>query len=53
VTRTIPIVFAVVADAVGAGYVESLARPGGNVTGFTAQEYRKAVEWGTSAEARV
>ena len=39
VTRTIPIVFAVVADAVGAGYVESLARPGGNVTGFTAQEY--------------
>ena len=39
VTRTVPVVFAVVADAVGAGYVESLARPGGNVTGFTAQEY--------------
>jgi putative ABC transport system substrate-binding protein len=38
-TRTIPIVFANVADAVGAGYVESLARPGGNVTGFTALEY--------------
>jgi putative tryptophan/tyrosine transport system substrate-binding protein len=39
VTRSVPIVFAVVADAVGAGYVESLARPGGNVTGFTAQDY--------------
>ena len=35
VTRAIPIVFAIVADPVGAGYVESLARPGGNVTGFT------------------
>jgi putative tryptophan/tyrosine transport system substrate-binding protein len=39
VTRSVPIVFAVVADAVGAGYVESLAQPGGNVTGFTAQDY--------------
>src|SRR5262245_4532152 len=39
VTRSVPIVFAVVADAVGAGYVESLARPGGNVTGLTAQDY--------------
>ena len=39
VTSTVPIVFAVVADPVGAGYVESLARPGGNVTGFAAQEY--------------
>ncbi len=38
-TRAVPIVFAVVADPVGAGYVESLARPGGNVTGFAAQEY--------------
>ena len=35
VTRTVPIVFAVVADAVGAGYVESHARPGGNVTGLS------------------
>jgi ABC-type uncharacterized transport system substrate-binding protein len=33
-TRTVPIVFPVVNDPVGAGYVESLARPGGNVTGF-------------------
>jgi ABC-type uncharacterized transport system substrate-binding protein len=39
VTHTIPIVFAVVADPVGAGYVESLAKPGGNLTGFAAQEY--------------
>jgi len=39
VTRSVPIVFAVVADAVGAGYVESLAQPGANVTGFTAQDY--------------
>jgi putative tryptophan/tyrosine transport system substrate-binding protein len=38
-TSTVPIVFAVVADPVGAGYVESLARPGGNMTGFAGQEY--------------
>jgi putative ABC transport system substrate-binding protein len=34
-TRTVPIVFASVTDPVGAGFVMSLARPGGNVTGFT------------------
>jgi putative ABC transport system substrate-binding protein len=34
-THTVPIVFTVVADPVGGGFVESLARPGGNVTGFT------------------
>src|SRR5215469_14059935 len=38
-TRTVPIVFAIVADPVGAGFVDSLARPGGNVTGFTPGEY--------------
>jgi putative ABC transport system substrate-binding protein len=45
VTRTVPIVFAAVADPVGAGYVESLARPGGNATGFTALEYSFAGKW--------
>ncbi len=38
-TRTVPIVFPVVTDPVGAGFVDSLARPGGNVTGFMAFEY--------------
>ena len=45
VTRTVPIVFAAVADPVGAGYVESLAQPGGNATGFTALEYSFASKW--------
>jgi putative tryptophan/tyrosine transport system substrate-binding protein len=44
-TRTIPIVFAVVADPVGAGFVESLARPGGNASGFTVFEYSIAGKW--------
>jgi putative ABC transport system substrate-binding protein len=38
-TRTVPIVFVIVPDPVGAGIVDSLARPGGNVTGFTSFEY--------------
>src|SRR5262245_32940555 len=38
-SRTIPIVFTIVADPVGAGYVQSLARPGGNITGVTNFEY--------------
>ena len=44
-TPTVPIVFAGVADPVSAGYVESLARPGGNVTGFTVYEYSIASKW--------
>jgi putative ABC transport system substrate-binding protein len=44
-TRTIPIVFPVVADPVAAGYVESLARPGGNATGFMAYEYSLGGKW--------
>ena len=39
VTRTVPIVFTQTPDPVGAGYVEGLARPGGNATGFTLSEY--------------
>jgi putative ABC transport system substrate-binding protein len=45
VTRTLPIVFAAVADPVGAGFVESLARPGGNATGFIAFEYGMGGKW--------
>ena len=44
-TRTVPIVFPVVADPVGAGFVDSLARPGGNVTGFMSWEYGMAGKW--------
>jgi putative ABC transport system substrate-binding protein len=44
-TRTVPVVFTIVADPVGAGYVESLARPGGNATGFTNYEYAIAGKW--------
>jgi putative tryptophan/tyrosine transport system substrate-binding protein len=44
-TRTVPIVFTAVADPVGAGYVDSLARPGGNATGFIVYEYSIAAKW--------
>jgi putative ABC transport system substrate-binding protein len=44
-TRTIPIVFAGVVDPVAAGYVESLSRPGGNLTGFTLYEYSIGGKW--------
>jgi putative tryptophan/tyrosine transport system substrate-binding protein len=44
-TRTVPIVFTTVADPVGGGFVESLAHPGGNVTGLTNFEYAIAGKW--------
>ena len=44
-TRAIPIVFATVGDPVGAGFVESLARPGGNITGFAVFEYAIGGKW--------
>jgi len=44
-TRKIPIVFVIVPDPVGAGIVDSLARPGGNATGFTTFEYSVAGKW--------
>ena len=44
-TRTLPIVFVNVSDPVGAGYVASLAQPGGNVTGFTFVEYGMGGKW--------
>src|SRR5215472_13945940 len=44
-TRTVPIVFALVPDPVGAGFVDSLARPGGNITGFTQFDYSIATKW--------
>src|SRR5262249_27411300 len=44
-TRTVPIVFPVVADPVGAGFVDNLARPGGNATGFMNLEYGLAGKW--------
>jgi putative ABC transport system substrate-binding protein len=44
-TRTVPIVFTQVTDPVGAGFVDSLARPGGNATGFTLSEYGISGKW--------
>ena len=44
-TRTVPIVFVQVAEPVGAGFVETLARPGGNVTGFMLYEYGISGKW--------
>ena len=44
-TRTVPLVFTNVVDPVGAGFVDSLARPGGNVTGFVSFEYGLSAKW--------
>jgi putative tryptophan/tyrosine transport system substrate-binding protein len=44
-TRSVPVVFVNVADPVGSGFIESLARPGGNVTGFANFEYGVASKW--------
>ena len=44
-TRTVPIVFTIIADPVGAGLVESLARPGGNSTGFMSYEHGFGAKW--------
>jgi putative ABC transport system substrate-binding protein len=44
-TRTVPVVFPVVSDPVAAGFVDSLARPGGNATGFMAYEYSLSGKW--------
>ena len=45
VTRTVPIVSPVFGDPVGAGFVDSLARPGGNIPGFMSWEYGMAGKW--------
>ena len=44
-THTVPIVFVRVTDPVGAGFVDSLARPGGNITGFMLYEYSLSAKW--------
>jgi putative ABC transport system substrate-binding protein len=44
-TRTVPIVFVLVPDPVGSGFVDSLARPGGNITGFTPWDYGLGAKW--------
>src|SRR5215472_12163674 len=44
-TKTIPIVFAIVIDPVGAGFVANMAQPGGNATGFTVYEYSMSGKW--------
>jgi putative tryptophan/tyrosine transport system substrate-binding protein len=45
VTRSIPVVFAQVSDPVGAGFVDSLAHPGGNITGFALYEFAVGAKW--------
>jgi putative ABC transport system substrate-binding protein len=45
VTRNVPIVFVLAPDPVGSGIVDSLPHPGGNVTGFTSNEFGLSVKW--------
>src|SRR6516164_2906936 len=45
VTHTVPIVFPIVSDPVAAGYVDSMARPGGNATGFTSFDWNVCAKW--------
>ena len=45
VAPTVPIVFVNVADPVGAGFVDSMSRPGGNITGFVQFEYSLSAKW--------
>ena len=53
VTRAVPIVFAIVPDLLGSGFVESLSRPGGNVTGFMMFEYNLSGNgWNCSKKSR-
>ena len=44
-THTVPIVFVLVADPVGSGFIDSLSRPGGNATGFLQSEYSVSAKW--------
>jgi putative ABC transport system substrate-binding protein len=52
-SRSVPIVFVHVPDPVGAGFVESLARPGGNATGFILFEYAARNGWNCSSTLRL
>jgi len=45
VTRTVPVVFTIVPDPIGAGFIDSLSRPGGNATGFLMYEYSLCGKW--------
>ena len=45
VSRSVPIVFAIIVDPVGSGFVNNMARPGGNATGFTAFDYGIGAKW--------